>query len=231
MHYIGLSSNTSSFKGNLYILIFNFICSPSSGQFSGENIRLGSRGDSYYEYLLKVWVQQEEYRDSSLKYLFEMYTEAMRGVKHLLVRKTVPNGLVFVGELPSGRNGGFSPKMDHLVCSCRLASVFLHSDSYSLFFIWPRFCDLSSVVVALNVFILQVCFLPGTLALGATKGITKRKALESNLLTDEDKENLQLAEDLAKTCVEMYFVTSTGLAPEIAYFHIEVNGLLSHYAS
>ena len=74
---------------------------------------------------------------------------------------------------------------------------------------------------------LQVCFLPGTLALGATKGITKKKALESNLLTDEDIENLQLAEDLAKTCVEMYFVTSTGLAPEIAYFHIEVRGCLS----
>ncbi|KAL6864893.1 hypothetical protein ACP4OV_016044 [Aristida adscensionis] len=155
---------------------------PSSGQYSGENIRLGSRGDSYYEYLLKLWVQQERYRDSSLKYLYEMYMEAMRGVKHLLVRKTVPNGLVFVGELPNGRHGGFSPKMDHLVC-----------------------------------------FLPGTLALGATKGITKNKALESNLLTDEDKENLQLAEDLAKTCVEMYFVTSTGLAPEIAYFHIEGN--------
>ncbi|RLN28878.1 hypothetical protein C2845_PM05G09400 [Panicum miliaceum] len=87
---------------------------PSSGQFSGENIRLGSRGDSYYEYLLKVWIQQEENRYSSLKYLFEMYTEAMRGVKHLLVRKTVPNELVFVGELPFGRNGDFSPKMDHL---------------------------------------------------------------------------------------------------------------------
>ncbi|KAK3137279.1 hypothetical protein QOZ80_5BG0450240 [Eleusine coracana subsp. coracana] len=156
--------------------------SPHSGQFSGENIRLGSRGDSYYEYLLKVWVQQEERRDSNLKYLFEMYTKAMKGVKHLLVRKTVPNGLVFVGELPYGQNGGFSPKMDHLVC-----------------------------------------FLPGTLALGATKGVTKKKALENNLLTDEDIENLQLAEDLAKTCVEMYFVTSTGLAPEIAYFHIEGN--------
>lgn len=154
--------------------------SPYSGQFSGENIRLGSRGDSYYEYLLKVWVQQENYRNTSLKYLFEMYTEAMRGVKHLLVRKTTPNGLVFVGELPHGQNGAFSPKMDHLVC-----------------------------------------FLPGTLALGATKGITKKKALESNLLTNEDIENLQLAEDLTKTCVEMYFVTSTGLAPEIAYFHIE----------
>lgn len=109
--------------------------------------------------------------------------------------------------------------------------LFSRTHILSLFFIWPRFCDLSCVVVALNFFILQVCFLPGTLALGATKGITKRKALETNLLTDEDIENLQLAEDLAKTCVEMYFVTSTGLAPEIAYFHIEVNSLLSHYAS
>ncbi|KAJ8443412.1 hypothetical protein Cgig2_024189 [Carnegiea gigantea] len=67
----------------------------------------------------------------------------------------------------------------------------------------------------------QVCFLPGTLALGATKGLTKSKATKENLLSFEDLENLRLAEDLAKTCFEMYSVTSTGLAPEIAYFHIE----------
>nr|GEZ51660.1 mannosyl-oligosaccharide 1,2-alpha-mannosidase MNS3 [Tanacetum cinerariifolium] len=121
--------------------------SPSSGQFSGGNIRLGSRGDSYYEYLIKVWLQQ---RQSNRTYLLEMYEEAMKGVKHLLV-----------------------------------------------------------------------CFLPGTLALGATKGITKTKAMEENLLTFEDLENLKLAEDLAKTCFEMYAVTSTGLAPEIAYFNSE----------
>nr|GFD20785.1 mannosyl-oligosaccharide 1,2-alpha-mannosidase MNS3 [Tanacetum cinerariifolium] len=47
-------------------------------------------------------------------YLLEMYEEAMKGVKHLLVRKSKPNGLVFVGELPSGADGDFSPKMDHL---------------------------------------------------------------------------------------------------------------------
>lgn len=70
--------------------------------------------------------------------------------------------------------------------------------------------------------VLQVCFLPGALALGATKGITKEKAMLNNLLTFEDLENLKLAEDLAKTCFEMYSVTSTGLAPEIAYFHTEV---------
>ncbi|KAK9055959.1 hypothetical protein SSX86_027046 [Deinandra increscens subsp. villosa] len=151
--------------------------SPSSGAFSGGNIRLGSRGDSYYEYLIKVWLQQ---RQSNWTYLHDMYAEAMKGVKHLLVKKSKPNGLVFVGELPSGIDGDFSPKMDHLVC-----------------------------------------FLPGTLALGATKGITKSKAMEENLLTFEDFENLKLAEDLAKTCFEMYAVTSTGLAPEIAYFNSE----------
>ncbi|XP_020576782.1 mannosyl-oligosaccharide 1,2-alpha-mannosidase MNS3 isoform X2 [Phalaenopsis equestris] len=156
--------------------------SPYSGQFSGENIRLGSRGDSYYEYLIKVWIQQKDSRNNQLKYLHDMYEEAMKGVKHLLVRKSTPKELVFIGELPYGSKGSFSPKMDHLVC-----------------------------------------FLPGTLALGATKGLTKRKAIELNLLTDEELENLSLAEDLAKTCFEMYSVTSTGLAPEIAYFNIEGN--------
>ena len=74
----------------------------------------------------------------------------------------------------------------------------------------------------------QVCFLPGTLALGATKGLTKSKATKENLLSFEDLENLRLAEDLAKTCFEMYSVTSTGLAPEIAYFHIEVSRILGN---
>lgn len=68
-----------------------------------------------------------------------------------------------------------------------------------------------------------MCFLPGTLALGATKGIGKEKAMRENLLNFKDLESLKLAEDLAKTCFEMYSVTSTGLAPEIAYFKTEVS--------
>jgi mannosyl-oligosaccharide alpha-1,2-mannosidase len=154
--------------------------SPDSGQFIGENIRLGSRGDSYYEYLLKVWLQSGTSSDKNTSYLYDMYKEAMNGVRHRLVQKTVPNGLVFVGELPAGKDGSFSPKMDHLVC-----------------------------------------FLSGTLALGATKGLTKKQAMANNMLNFEDLENLKLAEDLAKTCFEMYSVTSTGLAPEIAYFHTQ----------
>ena len=75
----------------------------------------------------------------------------------------------------------------------------------------------------------QVCFLPGTLAIGATKGLTKKQAMKNNMLNFEDLENLKLAEDLTKTCFEMYAVTSTGLAPEIAYFHTEVSGFLWHF--
>ena len=38
-------------------------------------------------------------------------------------------------------------------------------------------------------------------------------------MTIEDLENLKLAENLAKNCYEMYDVTTTGLALEIAHFH------------
>ena len=91
--------------------------SADSGQFQGNNIRLGSRGDSYYEYLLKVWIQHggAAYNESSVAYLRDMYDEAMNGVKHRLVAESQPNGLVFVGELPHGPGSALHPKMDHLV--------------------------------------------------------------------------------------------------------------------
>lgn len=76
---------------------------------------MGSRGDSYYEYLIKVWLQQGAKLNSNFTYLHDMYIEAMKGVRHLLVRNSIPKGLVFVGELPYGSKGEFSPKMDHLV--------------------------------------------------------------------------------------------------------------------
>ncbi|KAK6150037.1 hypothetical protein DH2020_017562 [Rehmannia glutinosa] len=186
---------------------------PHTGEFSGKNIRLGSRGDSYYEYLIKVWLQNQ---GSNLTYLHDMYKESMKGVKELLVRKSVPNGLVFVGELPYGPQGDFSPKMDHLLSlfntsfergADSIHRIDIHSAEH-----WQKLRFSTDLLV---------CFLPGTLALGATKGILKEKAMRENLLNFEDLENLKLAEDLAKTCYEMYSVTSTGLAPEIAYFNVE----------
>jgi len=85
--------------------------SPATGQFSeGATVTLGARGDSYYEYLLKQWVQSGK-KENKFK---DEYSNAMESVMEHLIKKSSPSGLVFVGELLNGWN--FSPKMDHLVC-------------------------------------------------------------------------------------------------------------------
>jgi mannosyl-oligosaccharide alpha-1,2-mannosidase len=85
---------------------------PDSGKFQGNLIRLGSRGDSYYEYLLKQYLQtngqEPVYRD--------MYSEAVDGIKDHLISKSSPSKLTFIGELDHGIGSPLSNKMDHLVC-------------------------------------------------------------------------------------------------------------------
>lgn len=82
----------------------------NTGSFRNfATISLGARGDSYYEYLLKQWLQTGKKTDD---FLIEDYKEAIDGViKHL--RRVTPNEHhVYVGELLSGKD--FKPKMDHL---------------------------------------------------------------------------------------------------------------------
>ncbi|XP_041825713.1 endoplasmic reticulum mannosyl-oligosaccharide 1,2-alpha-mannosidase [Melanotaenia boesemani] len=82
----------------------------NSGQFTHKGVyTLGARADSYYEYLLKQWIQGGKTEDD----LLEDYLQAVEGVKKHLVRQTGPGRLTFVGELSHNR---FNPKMDHLVC-------------------------------------------------------------------------------------------------------------------
>jgi len=76
-----------------------------------STITLGARGDSYYEYLLKQWLQTGR----TVDYLRHDYNESMAGVMSKLVRRTVPGNLVFVGEILGGGKD-FKPKMDELVC-------------------------------------------------------------------------------------------------------------------
>lgn len=68
-----------------------------------------------------------------------------------------------------------------------------------------------------------VCFLPGTIALAATGGLTLEKARKSDW-SAEKEEQITLARDLMKTCWGMYAVTATGLAPEIAFFNVASDG-------
>jgi len=82
------------------------------GAFRGNEIRLGSRGDSYYEYLIKQYLQTQAqepiYRD--------MWDETLRGVKKHLLSYTKHSHLTVLAERPSGLDGHLHPKMDHLVC-------------------------------------------------------------------------------------------------------------------
>ncbi|KAM9338091.1 endoplasmic reticulum mannosyl-oligosaccharide 1,2-alpha-mannosidase [Symphorus nematophorus] len=134
----------------------------NSGQFTHKGVfTLGARADSYYEYLLKQWIQGGKTEDE----LLEDYLQAIEGVKKHLVRQTGPSRLTFVGELSHNR---FNPKMDHLVC-----------------------------------------FLPGTLALGAHNGLSG--------------DHMDLAVELTETCHQMYKQMETGLSPEIVHFNLQAN--------
>lgn len=68
-----------------------------------------------------------------------------------------------------------------------------------------------------------VCFLPGTIALAATGGLTLEKARQGNWSAEKEQQ-IDLARDLMKTCWGMYAVTETGLAPEIAWFNTLARG-------
>lgn len=83
---------------------------PIKGKFKSSNIRLGSRGDSYYEYLLKQYLQTGE------DIYLDMYKESFEGINKYLISKSHPSGLTFIGERPEGISGPMSNKMDHLVC-------------------------------------------------------------------------------------------------------------------
>ncbi|KAI5283685.1 mannosyl-oligosaccharide alpha-1,2-mannosidase, partial [Ascosphaera acerosa] len=83
-----------------------------SGKFHRNIIRLGSRGDSYYEYLIKQFLQTNKEEPVYL----DMWDEALAGIRKHLVTYTKHASLTVIGERPGGLEGELSPKMDHLVC-------------------------------------------------------------------------------------------------------------------
>jgi hypothetical protein len=85
---------------------------PATGEFRGDNIRLGSRGDSYYEYLIKQYLQTSKAEPVYL----DMWNEALAGIKEFLITYTQHSSLTVLSERPSGLDQSLSPKMDHLVC-------------------------------------------------------------------------------------------------------------------
>ncbi|EIM83275.1 glycoside hydrolase [Stereum hirsutum FP-91666 SS1] len=91
---------------------------PKDGKFVTSAIRLGSRGDSFYEYLLKQYVQtdltEDVYKD--------MYDYTMDAIHSHLVQKSMESGLTYTSELVPERDQNnqmswrLMPKQDFLVC-------------------------------------------------------------------------------------------------------------------
>ncbi|XP_033223697.1 endoplasmic reticulum mannosyl-oligosaccharide 1,2-alpha-mannosidase [Belonocnema kinseyi] len=76
-----------------------------------STITLGARGDSYYEYLLKQWLQTGK----TINYLRDDYLMGMAGTQKHLVKRTAVKKYLFIAELV-GATREMKPKMDHLVC-------------------------------------------------------------------------------------------------------------------
>jgi len=86
--------------------IYNSKQPPS---FGNSDISIGAMGDSFYEYLLKVWLQGGK---REMKYR-HMYDKSVNGIIDKLVHMSRPNYLTYVAELKRGR---VVHKMDHLSC-------------------------------------------------------------------------------------------------------------------
>ncbi|POY75826.1 putative Mannosyl-oligosaccharide 1,2-alpha-mannosidase [Rhodotorula taiwanensis] len=157
---------------------------PIRGIFIMSDVRLGSRGDSFYEYMSKQYFQTSKtepvYR--------EMHDGAMRGIARHLVKKSVTRDLIYTSELiPRRVPGGElqlvdTPKQDHLVC-----------------------------------------FLGATLLLGVTDGNSLPVPPDESTFTDAQRDEWFLGQELTRTCVDTYFSTKTGLAPEIVNFFTHRN--------
>ncbi|KAH0842422.1 hypothetical protein AYO21_10504 [Fonsecaea monophora] len=106
-HVIEVIESQKREDGLLPIYIY-----PATGEFRGVNIRLGSRGDSYYEYLIKQYLQTGSVEGVYL----DMWEEALEGVKKHLITYSEHASLTILAERQSGLNAPLTAKMDHLAC-------------------------------------------------------------------------------------------------------------------
>ncbi|KAH7544746.1 hypothetical protein FEM48_Zijuj01G0018900 [Ziziphus jujuba var. spinosa] len=83
---------------------------PHTGISSYSRVTFGAMGDSFYEYLLKVWILGNKTDD--VKHYREMWETSMKGLQSL-VRRTTPSSFAYICEKTGN---ALSNKMDELAC-------------------------------------------------------------------------------------------------------------------
>ncbi|KAG9023567.1 mannosyl-oligosaccharide alpha-1,2-mannosidase, partial [Serendipita sp. 407] len=161
---------------------------PADGEFIVSPVRLGSRGDSYFEYLLKQYLQtSRKERD-----LLRMWDDAIDQIHENLLLRTPKRDLLFVAELDpeQDQQGQISwrrePKQDHLTCF--LAGTLMLSAAHTRGTNDPN---------------VQSASIP-----------PKPSDFEAGSRAARD---WRTGEDLLKSCYDTQ-KTSTGLSPEIVHF-------------
>lgn len=83
----------------------------NSGDLRGH-VSLGALGDSFFEYMLKMWYLT----DKKVPRFREMYDESADSIAEKMVKQTEPNKLWYFAELSSAKDGRINAKMDELAC-------------------------------------------------------------------------------------------------------------------
>ena len=77
--------------------------------FANDHITFGAMADSFYEYMLKIWIQ-----GGKMEPLYrQMYDKSIQGMHDELLFKSEPSGLYYIADK---MGGAVDHKMDHLVC-------------------------------------------------------------------------------------------------------------------
>ena len=174
-----------------------------TGKPTSSHSSLGSGSDSFYEYLLKVplWEGCElegphkwacpRLEDSSKKLVNEMLAAYEKVLHGALPTKHV----VFKEDLLARRNKSMNSRpRDNTLKKADVDVV-----------AYP--------VEAGDVFHHLLCFLPGLVALGASK------ATQPNHRNENLQSSMELAKVLVEGCNEMYTTTATGIGPEELSMH------------
>ncbi|KAK8791803.1 hypothetical protein WA158_005180 [Blastocystis sp. Blastoise] len=91
----------------LHPLYFN----AQTGAPVGGSYSMGASADSYYEYLIKAWIQGGKKE----KVLQNMYNEAVEGITSKLLQRSSPSQLLYTAEVGQG-GGHIKKEMGHLAC-------------------------------------------------------------------------------------------------------------------
>lgn len=96
-------------RDGLYSIYIKNDVQPCFGGMPHVKISFGAMGDSFYEYMLKVWLQGGK-KETILR---NMYDRAIDGLHNRMIRKSSPSGLTYIAELVGD---AVDQKMDHLAC-------------------------------------------------------------------------------------------------------------------